>query len=100
SGQQFVEQDAQGVDVGGGGDRRLDELFRRGVGRRKRAMLGTGDVIDPVVQQLGDAEIEQLDLAVGGDQHVGGLQVAMHDQGAMGGFDRAADLQEQQQAPP
>ena len=47
------------------------------------------------VEQLGDAEIEQLDLALGVDQRVGRFQVAMDDEVAMRVGHRVADLREQ-----
>ena len=96
--QQFVEQDAERVHIGGRGHRLARELLRRGIGWRERAVLGAGGVVGAVVEQLGDAEVEQLHLTVGGDQHVGWLQIAMHDQRAMRRGHRAAHLQEQQQA--
>ncbi len=76
--------------------RRAAALLGRGVGRRERRQVRLRLVVR--VEQLGDAEVEQLDLAVGGDEHVRRLQIAMHDQRAMRGFDRAAHLQEQLQA--
>ncbi len=51
-----------------------------------------------VVQQLGDAEVQQFHLAVGGDQDVGGLQVAVHDQVGVRVADHRAHLQHQLQA--
>ena len=50
-----------------------------------------------LAQQLGDAEVEQLHLALGIDQDVGRLQVAMHDQVLVRVLDRAEHLQEQPQ---
>ena len=44
------------------------------------------------VEQLGDAEVEQLRRAVGGDQDVVRLQVAMHDQVLMRVVHRARRL--------
>jgi hypothetical protein len=44
---------------------------------------------------LGDAEVEQPRLPFGGDEHVGGLDVAMHDQRAVRVHDRRTHLQEQ-----
>ncbi len=96
AGDQLAEQHAEREDVGRGRDRRAGALLGRGVGRRERGHARLRLVIR--VEQLGDAEVEQLDLAVGGDEHVGRLEVAMHDQRAMRGFDRAADLQEQLQS--
>ena len=50
------------------------------------------------IEQLGDAEVEQLGRAFGGDQDVGRLEVAMHDQVLVRVLNRRADLQEQLQA--
>jgi hypothetical protein len=50
------------------------------------------------VEQLGDAEIEQLDLALGIDQRVGRFQVAMDDEVAMRVGDGVANLREQLEA--
>ena len=84
AGQQQVEQHAQRVDVGGGGDVAARELLgRRVLGRQRRfALAGERRPLSRLValQQLGDAEVEQLHLAVRGHQHVGGLEVAVHDQ--------------------
>jgi hypothetical protein len=44
------------------------------------------------VDQLGDAEVEQLGRAVGGHQHVGRLDVAMDDQVLMRMLDGGADV--------
>ncbi len=46
------------------------------------------------VDQLGDAEIEQLGLAAGVDQDVAGLDVAVHHQVAVGEGDRRGDRHE------
>jgi hypothetical protein len=46
------------------------------------------------IEQFPDAEVEQLYLAVGGDEYVGGLQVTMNDKVAMGvlnGFAHAGE---------
>ena len=62
----------------------------RGVGRARLQVLG--------LQCLGDAEVQQLDLAVGVDQHVAGLEVAVHQQVAVGMGHRVGQLQKQRQA--
>ena len=51
-------------------------------------------------QQLGDAEIEQTDLAFTGHQDIRRLQVTVHDPVVMGVLDRAQDGQEQLQPCP
>ena len=84
AGEQLVEQHAQRVDVGGGGHRLAAHLLGAGVlgrhqlqpgrGRRQRLPGHLG------IEQLGDAEVEQLGHAVLGDQDVGRLDVAVDDQ--------------------
>ena len=49
-------------------------------------------------QQLGDAEVEQLEPALAGDQHVGGLEVAMDHELAVRVLDGAARVLEEAQA--
>ena len=96
AGQQPVQHHAQLPEVGGGGDRRVVQLFRRGVFEGQRAVVGGGGV--GAFELLGDAEIEQLDPAVAIDQQVGGLEVAMDHQVAMGETHRVQHLQEQHHA--
>ena len=47
------------------------------------------------IEELGDAEVEQLDGAVACHQDVRRLEVAVHDQVAMGVLHGVAELQEQ-----
>ena len=61
-------------------------------------MLGAQGASHVLVEQFGNAEIEQFDVAFGSDQHIGRFQVAMHDQRPMRRLDRTADHQEQHQA--
>jgi hypothetical protein len=67
-GQQFVEQHAERVDVGGDGHDAAFELFRRGIVGRGHATAQLGQVAGRLVvaEQLGDAEIEQAHVAGGG----------------------------------
>ena len=51
----------------------------------------------PFLEQLGDAEVEQLGDAVGRDQDVRGLDVAVDDQALMGVMDGVAHLAEHRQ---
>ncbi|MCR6702973.1 MAG: hypothetical protein NVV68_18310 [Dokdonella sp.] len=80
-GEQFAEQDAQCIDVGRCRDETVGVLFGCRVRRRQHRDAGVFDVVD--VEQLGDAEVEQLDAAVAGHEHVRRFEVAMHDQRAM-----------------
>ena len=99
--QQLVEQDAEGVDVGGGGDDGAAQLLRSGIVRRQRPLPlgGDGGALGLVLEQLGDPEVEQLDHAVGADQDVARLDVAVHDQVAVGMRHRGQDVVEQREAP-
>ena len=48
------------------------------------AHAGAGErIVAAVGEDLGDAEVEQLGLAVAVDQDVGGLEVAMHHEAAL-----------------
>jgi hypothetical protein len=59
-----VEEQAERVDVGRGGDVAADDLLGSGVGGRQQAQLGARRRRVPLVlQELGDAEVVELDLA-------------------------------------
>ena len=59
-------------------------LLRRGVGRRHGSNAGPGvwegDRRLRLVEQLGDPKIEQLDRPLPGHEHVGGFEIAVHDE--------------------
>ena len=83
--EQHVEQHAERVHVGGGGHRLAEELLGRGVFRRQGATafpreFGRLRRRRSLLEQLGDAEVEQLDAAVFRHQHVVRLDVAMDDE--------------------
>ena len=81
SGQEFVEQHAQGVDVAPGIDRLPVQKFGTGVHRSHGAAIDTGDLGQSRlvrVEQLGDSEVEQPDLPRFGHEDVGRLEVAMN----------------------
>ncbi len=101
AGEQPEEQDAERVDVGGGGDLGAGDLLGRRVGGGHRPHRGAG-LLDREghrrrIEQLGDAEVEQLGLAFAVDQDVRRLEVAVHHQVLVGVGDRRADVDEELQ---
>ena len=96
--QQLVQQHPQRVDIGGGGDGPAADLLRAGACRREQPLVGRGQRRVRRVQQLRDAEVQQLGRAVGGDQQVGRLDVPVHHEVAVRMVDRLAHAQEQAQA--
>ena len=98
AGQQLVQQHAQRIHVGSGGQRLPAHVLGAGVGRRHRGEFGRLWRRVGVLQGACDAEVEQLGFAVAGDQDVVRLQVAMHDQVPVRLLHAGADLQEQSQA--
>jgi hypothetical protein len=95
TGQLPEQQQAKRVEIGGGADRLPAQLFRFHIGRRQTAAGGFGLAF---VEQLGDAEVEQFGFAARIHHHVGGLQVTVHHQLAMGMIDCAKDLLEKTQS--
>ncbi|MDC6171378.1 hypothetical protein PO768_28610, partial [Paucibacter sp. XJ19-41] len=90
--EQLVQHHAQRVDIGRDADGRAGDLLGRGIGRCQAAAglagqlaVGAGAV---VVEQAGDAEVQQLRAALGRHHHIAGLEVAVHDQLRMGMLDR------------
>src|SRR5258708_7207788 len=101
AGEQLIEHESQRVNVGGGGDGEAANLLRAselgreetdGVGGLEAGLGAIGE------EKLGEAEIEQLGNAVGGDHDVGGLEVAMDDVGGVRILNGFADLTEEQKA--
>src|SRR5206468_4058684 len=82
--EQLVEDGAQRVDVGGGADVLVASLGLLGghVGRGAEDLAGVVEAV--VVQLLGQAEVGDHRQAVGGQQHVGRLQVAVDDAAGVG----------------
>jgi hypothetical protein len=91
-----VQQHAQPVDIGGSGDLATEELFWRRIARRQRTESGAGRIA-VFVKQLGNTEVKQLGLALRGHQDVRGLDITVHDQRMVCGFDGTADGREQKQ---
>ena len=100
-----VQEHAERIDVGRGGDLSAGHLLRRRVlgGQRRAAIAGQrarlGGLRPPPLgvplEQLGDPEVEQLDLPIDPDQHVGRLDVAVHDQVGVCVSDRLQHVEEQ-----
>jgi hypothetical protein len=102
-GQQFVQHHAERIDVRGRGQQLALQLLRRGVGGGQQARAGVLRQRCAAVrvvgcrQQPGDAEVQQPHLAIGRDQDVAGLEVAMDDQPRMRVLHRVEHLVEQGQ---
>jgi hypothetical protein len=102
--QHLVGQRPQRPHVRGRGDGTAGDLFRAGVGGAHESELGAGllrrDLEGGRLQQLRDAEVEEPWLTLTGDQHVAGLQVAVHDEMAVRPGHRLAHALQQRDAPP
>ena len=89
AGQHLEQQHAGGVDVDGG----CDAATRRAARARGSSGVPTTwpaivTSARRVVEPLGDAEVGELGGAVGGEQDVARLHVAVHDAGTVGGGER------------
>jgi hypothetical protein len=98
--QQHIQKHAELIHVGGGRRELAEKLLRRSVFGREHDLIDERArrfiTIRPLsADQLGDAEIKQLDCAVASDEHVRRLEVAMHDQVAMRMRDRQHRIHEQ-----
>ncbi len=102
----FVEQHAQGINVGAGVDVELVELGLLGAHVFDRAdhlaEFGEHGLFgQALTDSFGDAEVDDFDygtLVVIGHQNVRGLKIAMDNSLLMGVLHRLADLDEQFQA--
>ena len=106
--EQDVEQHAERVDVGRGGDLAARELLGGRVLRReRRAAVARERARFPAARppwrialdQLGDAEVEELDAPLLADEDVRRLDVAMDDQTGVGVGDGIEHVEEQAQPP-
>ena len=78
------------VDIGR--DRRSLSALLLWAGEARR--IGPHDQAIVLAEQLGNAEIEQLDLGVASNQHVGRLDIAMNQAACVRKGDRRANLDE------
>ena len=98
SGEELVEQHAEGVDVGGRGDGAPFELLWRGVFRGQRP--GAGDRAAQrdaggLVDERRDPEVEQFRPSGPIDEDIRGLEIAVHDEARVGIGDRVGDLEKE-----
>ena len=77
AGGQLVEHDADREQVGARVDRLAADQLRRHVGRAAEQLAGHRQLL--VIDDLGDAEVHQLEAAVVPDHHVLGLDVTVDD---------------------
>ncbi len=70
------------------------DLLRRGVARRQEVVDAARQAEVVLLEELGDAEVEELDFAFAGDEDVGRFEVAVHHQAGVSVGDRVAHLQE------
>ena len=98
--EQHTQHHPQRINIRRGAHRRMRHLLGRGVlgCQQGLAQLGQRRLRLALVLQLGDAEIEQAHAALGIDQDVGRLQVAVHHQALVGMLHGGQHLQEQVQS--
>lgn len=94
AGEEFVEDDAEGVDIGAD----VDEvgvaagLFGGHVREGSHELAGDGDEgVGGFGDLLGEAKVEDADVAGVVDEDVGGLEIAVHDALLVGVVDGFAD---------
>lgn len=97
-GEHLPEEQAQGIDVGGDAGVQAAGLFGTRVGEGEGAKLRAADAGFAEIEEFGDAEVEDLGVAVGGDEDVGGLQVAVNDQLLVSGMNGGTNLAKEMEA--
>ena len=89
AGEALVEHEPERVEVGAAVEPAAAHLLGRQVLGRAHHHVVAGEVVAGGAEALGDAEVGQQHAAVGGDEDVAGLDVAVHEAGAVGGVERA-----------
>ena len=94
---ELVQQDAERVNVARGADDLAAHLLRARAFRRQRRDAGHREAARFAVDELGDAEVEQLRLAALVDEDVRRLQVAVDDEPAVRRLHGFENLQEKRE---
>ncbi|GDY22820.1 hypothetical protein LBMAG56_41670 [Verrucomicrobiota bacterium] len=94
AGEQFVQRGAEGINVVAGAGRCAVQLLRAHEGERAPAEVPLGFALVVLAEVYRDAEVGQLQLPGGADEHVGGLEVAMDDAFLVGVGEGAAEVAE------
>lgn len=97
--EQFVQQDAEGVEVGVRADRAAHGLLGGHVGRGADGRAGVREAGGVGVEDGGDAEVEDEHGAVRTDHHVTGLEVAVDDRHGVHGAEDGAQLRGHRDGP-
>ncbi len=103
AGEELEEHHGQRIHVRAEPNRAVRDLLGRRVRHGQRSPGETGDgalALVILVQDLGDAEVEEAHLSRLRDQHVRRLEIAVHDQLRVRVRDRLRDLEEQDQPRP
>jgi hypothetical protein len=94
--QHLVDHDAEAVEVGARVDLLAEALLRAHVARRRQQLAGDRQrAVHAKV--LGEAEVDDHRTAVGSEQDVRRLEIAVHDPPGVDGVEGAGDLQRQAQ---
>ena len=91
AGEALVQHEPQRVEVGPPVEAAAAHLLGRQVLGRPHHDVVAGQVVAGAVEALGDPEVGQQDPAVGGDEDVARLDVAVDEAGVVGGVERRRD---------